>query len=259
MSTFIEIASKYRNRIQYANPADFQISATQTNGWSSLTRDVLCVRPCAKKEACNKLYCVKLLKLMIPIRLFDSDGATTEYLARDPYNQPIETDNTCLYVHLSTDRYNDSNLIRMIDDKFNDATFVAVPERTITGEPHYAYLGAPNQNEINIAAPDRNAVEWLSFRSDMTQCIRLDDKKPAMYFRIFTNQDSSSDGAFIPVVGGPLPGFSNTSNSIRIYGDNIATTDMPDPTRQIRALFELTPYTRDGDFTNNLVQLWGDN
>lgn len=259
MSTFIELDSKYRDRMQYANPADFSVSAGQTAGWSNLIRNTQCVKPCEKKEACNLLFCVKLLKLTVPNRLVAADGSTTEFIARDPYNQPVSTDNINLYVHLSTNRYDDGNLIRTIDNRHRDATFVAVPERNAQGFPHFAYQAPPNQNNINIAAPDRNLEEWIVMRSDMVQCIRLEDKKPVLRLRIFTNQEQSVDGNFVPVIGGPLAGFSNSSNSVRIYGDDINTSLTPVPTRQVRALFEITPLARDNDFSNHLVSLWNDN
>lgn len=244
MSTFIELDSKFRNRECFSNPAEYRVDACQTAGWSNLIRDVQCVRPCSKKEACNLLFCVKLLKLAIPTRIVDTAGDTVSIIAEDPFNNAVTRDVNCLYVHFSTSRYTDSNLIRTINNEHRDATFVAVPMRT--------FVGAPDGGG--------NSVEWTFYESHMLQCIRLEDKKPVITFRVFTNQLQAFDGPFAAITGGvPIPGFTQSSNSVRIYDDNLATTVLPNPRLQIRALFELTPYVRDGSYENHLVSLWADN
>lgn len=258
MSTYIELDSKYRDRELYSNPADYIVSANQTSGWNSLIRTTQCVKPCSKKEACNLLFSIKLLRLLIPTRLIDEDGETLEFIARDPYNQPISTNNNSLFVRLTSQGKEDKNLINSINNENSDATFSVKPVKTFIGNLQYNYSPAPNENEIDINSVSRGSIEWTEYSTHMVQSIRFEPEKPVIVFRIFTNQSQVYDGNFVPLIS-KNPGFNQRSNSVRIYDDSLISSDKPNPTRQTRCLFELTPYVRDGDYSNHVVSLYGSN
>lgn len=214
MSVPILIDSKDRDRTLYSNPAEFTINSSQTAGWSSLTKDVLCVRPCAKKNVCNLLYCIRLVSLTLPGTATDTAGGDL----RD--TQPY------IFVRLSTSTYPDRGLIRNIDSTSkigaNDATFVCVFEKA---------QGA--------------GEEWFQYKCAMTgQCLRFDPEKPQIEFRVFTREGSPA----IPLSGG------NTTNTVLIT-DNALPNNI-NPARQVSALFEVTPYVRDNEFSNHLIELF---
>lgn len=212
MSVPLLLDSKDRDRTEFANPAEFNVDMKQTAGWSSLMRDVLCVRPCSKKDACNLLFCIRLLVLTLPGAATDSNGGNL------PESQPY------IFVRLSSSLYPDKGLIRNIDSTTlrgaNDATFVCVLERLQGG-----------------------ASEWLQYKCTMNQCIRLDATKPQLEFRVFTREGNPA-----------IPLGANGTNTVQIT-DNALPAAI-DPTLQVNALFEITPYVRDNDYANHLIELF---
>lgn len=241
MATFIELDSKFRDRTQFSNPAEFIVQAKQTSGWSSLLKDTVCVKNCNDRQLCNMLYCVELEYLILPNRIVDSNGTTVTNISLDPYNNPLHQTNNAIYISFGTEKYTDGNLIRTIGSVHKEAVFSAFPSSTFVGD----LVGG-------------QAVEWIRYETKMKQCIRINPQKPVINFRIFTNQLPQTDGPFSPIIGGPLNGFSSRENSVRIYNDDLITTALPDPTLQIRALFSITPLVRDGDYDNQLKTIWRD-
>lgn len=240
MSTLIELDSKLRDRTQYSNPASFSVLASQTQGWPSIVKDTQCVKPCIKKEACNMLYCFVIKEIIVPFRRIDGAGVTIEVIAQDPYNQAVTSSSPWLYLNLSCNKFSDRGLIRTIGGVQRDATFVLIQTGTVIGEPDAGGI----------------RTVWGTFKSRSNQCMRFETNAPVITFRLFTNQTTSLDGPFSPLTT-PQVGMSQNSNDVRIYGDDLPTTLLPIPFRQVRALIEVTPFLRDGGYDNQLVSLWG--
>jgi len=169
MSTHILLRSLERNRLLWPNPAEFTVTSDQTAGWSSLTRDTVCVKACGRNQVCNLLYCIKLIRLLLPNIARNSNNATL------PENEPF------IYVRFSSTQYNDTQLVNTMNSVLNDITFVCEFER--------------NQGTGN---------EWMQYRSNQNQCIRFDPYKPEIFFRVFTNQ-----GGVNQPVGGLLNILAN--------------------------------------------------
>ena len=213
MSSHIIFDSSFRDRTQFPNPARFDIGTEMTAGWSSLNKIVQCVKPCAKKDACNLLYCIKLLSLTIPLAATNAAGGT-----------PLPNVEPFLFVRLSTTRYNDHDQIKSAFARYRNATFLC-----------------------NFVRNQGGADQWQQYASPMNQCIRLDDKAPELFFNVFTREGSPE----IPLTAG-------IANNTIIIADNALPAAI-NPTVQVTALFEITPYVRDGDYDNHVVSLWQDN
>ena len=234
MSTFIHIDSTYRDRTNYPNPAEFTIRGDQTNGWGSLYRRAQCVRPCGKKEVCNMLFCLDGLILNIPATATNSRPAALggpQPLWFEPF----------LYVHLSTERYNDKSLIKIANNFHSDAVFCCVLDR-IQIDP-----------DPNVVFPNNQL--WLQYKCNNNQCIRLNDFQPIVNFRIFTREGTP----FMPAAPAVIPplGQIPKANTIEIV-DTLPPND-PDPAVQVSFCIKVTPYVQSGDYDSQLSGLWTDN
>lgn len=77
---------------------------------------------------------------------------------------------------------------------------------------------------------DRNGNPlWIHYRCNMEQTMRFERGEPVLF------QITTRDGTTLPQLDTSVP-------------------TPPDPTRQTLCTFELTPYIRDGDYDNHLVE-----
>ncbi len=131
-----------------------------------------------------------------------------------------------VYVNLqSTSMYKDMRLVNTLEDG-----------RVVNQGPDI--LGANTKTSLKdvtfVAYCDKvqgTGPNWIQYKCGMTQTYRLklDD---ALTFRVFTG-----DGKTLPIV------------------DNAPPDDI-DPTKQVNALFEITPYVREDRYDNHLVTLY---
>lgn len=216
MSTHFHIDSRWRDRKNYPNPAEFFIPVEVTNGWRTENRTVQAVRPHDKQQVTNMVHTVKLLNLTVP---YDFGGTTgTAFVDFYPF----------VYVSLqSTTMYKDNKLINTLENgnvvnktvdidgnlktvSLKDATFVAYCDKIQGG---------------------LNGPAWIQFKSSMIQTYRI-NLKDGLTFRVFT-----PDGQTLSIV-------------------DIEAPENADPSKQVNALFEVTPYARDADYDNHFVTLY---
>ena len=179
MSTVILLDSKDRDRSVSPNQANFTVNANQTAGWPDLSREVVCVRPCARKEVCNPFFSVKLLWLQLPGTTTNASGANL--VDNEPY----------IYIRISDTRNPTRRAIKTIGNVSSDAVFAA----TFT-----KYQGAGN--------------EWATYGSIQNQPLKLASYKPELEFRVFTREGtpaipltSPQNNTVIPPADTPLPGL----------------------------------------------------
>jgi hypothetical protein len=138
MSTFIDLDSIFRDRTDYPNPANYEVTAKQTEAWS---KNVKTVKPFSQNPNTRPLsyvYNVSLFCLTIP---YD------ESLVALPR----------LYVDFHSKSYNDINTMNSIEQKQYRSRFVCFPEKI--------------QND------SQGVPTWIHYKSPMEQTLRfkLDD------------------------------------------------------------------------------------
>ena len=218
MSTQFHVDSRWRDRANTdnANPAEFFIPKEVAEGWVTENRTVQAVRPHNKPQVTNMDYTIKLLNLTIPYNIGGAIGATIIDLA--PF----------LYVSFqSTSMYKDSKLINTLE---NGAVVNTTPDlsgtlvKTSLKDATFVVYCDKLQGQSG-AIPT-----WIQYKCGMFQTYRI-DLKDGLKFRVFT-----ADGKTVPIVDATYP----------------ATIS---PSKQVNALFEVTPYVRDDRYDNHFVTL----
>lgn len=152
---------------------------------------------------------------------------TVKAIHKDPRSRPEEFA-TSLKLHFLTIPYSDefAELPRVYVDihteQYNDKWLIS----SIGGANSDARFIAHFDRVQNDA--DGNGL-WIHFKCGMPQVTRF-NRRQSLVFRVF-----SRDGNTLPITDDLPP-------------------NPPNPIKQVLATFEIEPYERDGDYTNNMVE-----
>lgn len=166
--------------------------------------------------SCGRKQVCNLLYCIKLVYLSIPVSATNTSGGALPENEPY------ILVRLNSLEYPDTKLINTMNGYYDggrEVTFMCVLERQQGSGP-----------------------EWLQYKCNHTQCIRFTSKNPEMFFKVFTRE------------GPPAIAFGAgiTTNTILIT-DTVLPNPV-NPLRQVSALFEFTPYTRDAEYDNQTVE-----
>lgn len=170
----------------------------------------------------NKLYVTNLVQSIRLLNLsipYDIDGSTN-----------IVNISPFLYVQLECEKYCDTKIL----DTLENGRVVNETPDLITGT---TVRGVTLKNAIFVAYYDKTqgtGPNWIHYKTNQLETYRfkLDDY---IRFRVFT-----PDGKTLPII------------------DNIPPNQI-NPSRQVTALFEVTPYAREGEYDNHFETLYEDN
>jgi hypothetical protein len=271
MSNFIHLDSSYRDREDYPNPADFTVNvANMQTGWYREARRVRAVAS-TQPRVLEAVTSLNIVDLMIPYY----DSFTSE---------PV------LYMDIHSENENDTPLIATMNASVNTARFVlnfqyiqysrstlatiatatrAANVVTITTVLPNNFtvnstvvisgvVGVTNFNGIftitSIISPTEftyaqvdvgdltgtagtasipDTPTWIHYGTRMEQVMRFSRHKP-LVCRIFNR-----DGTTIPIIDNAIP-------------------NSPNPLKQVYITMEVTPYIRDNDFSNHLINVSSD-
>jgi len=151
MSTVIDIDSLYRDKFNYENPAEFEITASQVETWFSSNRTTRATAMNPASSPYEASTSIKLDRLIIPY---------TAQLALEPR----------LYVDFQSNRYKSIMVINAIDGKHPNAKFVL-------DFSHYQ----DNDAGDHI---------WIHYKSNNEQVMRFRHKDP-IKFRVSDRYDNT--------------------------------------------------------------------
>ena len=191
MSTFIDLDSVWRDKEQYPNENDYQLTSEQVATWFSSSRSV---RAYPQNPAIQPLE-------------FSTSVAISHLTI--PYSDEVAAFPR-IYVNFRSRRYNDVRLINTINGVQPSAKFICIPHK-VQDDP---VTGAPL---------------WIHYQCNMEQVMRFSRGDEVVF------QLTSRSGDILPQ--------QDTSGA-----------DAPDPEKQTLCTFQITPYVRDGDFDNHMVE-----
>lgn len=222
MSLHYHIDSRWRERDKYPNPAEFTLPIKITQNWNAINRTVNPVKPHTKIQVDNMVHTVKLLNLTIP---YDFGGtAGTAAINAYPF----------LYVSFRSQNFKDPHLVHTNED----GDVVNTAENVLTGLPEKA---VSLKDATFVAYCDKiqgtpGNLAWIQYKCNMIQTYRLkvDD---SLKFRVY-----APDGQTLPIVDTLPPEIEDP-----------LMPNLADPTKQVSATFEVTPYFRDADYDNHFA------
>lgn len=275
MSNFIHLDSSYRDREDYPNPADFTVNvANMQTGWYREARRVRAVAS-TQPRVLEAVTSLNIVDLMIPYY---------ESFTREPV----------LYMDIHSENENDTPVIATMNATVNTARFVlnfqyvqyaknivtAIVDASRTSNVVTITTSTPANFNIGdnvfisgvvpVGATDFNGVfmitsvittptftqftynqtavddtgaggaaqlqetpTWIHYGTRMEQVMRFSRHKP-LVCRIFNR-----DGTTIPIIDNTIP-------------------NPPNPLKQVYITMEVTPYIRDNDFSNHLINVSSD-
>lgn len=145
MSSFIDVDSYWRDRATYQNPAEFDITAKQINGWVSRSRTVRANPQNPNNQPYEFATSIEIINLTIP---YTTDTAV---LPR-------------VYIDMHSELYKDIYLINIADRVNKDARFICTFDKI--------------QND-NMGNPT-----WIHYKCGMEQVCRFGRDSP-IKFRVF--------------------------------------------------------------------------
>jgi len=217
MSLSVHVDSRWRDRSNpdNINPAEFTIPVQVVKKWLTRDRTLIAYNCHDKPIDPHIIRDIRLTKLIIPYDIGGSIGTTLQDIS--PY----------LYVHFNntaSSTTTDKLLLNTLEagNVVNQTPNIAGVNQTVN-----------LSDAIFITSFDKNqgaTPSWVQYTCDITQCYRIDFTND-LKFRIFTY-----DGNTIPIVDTAYP--------------------LPvDPARQVTAVFESTPYVRDGRYNNQIYDM----
>lgn len=219
MSTHIHVESIWRDRGIYSNPAEFTIPNEVVKKWKTTNRTVQAVRPHHKMQTTNIKHNVDLKHLTLP---YDFGGATSSGAIEVlPY----------VYVQFNSVVHSDKRLLNTMEEgRVVNQTLDLSGNLVVTSLKDATFIAHYDK----VQESSDSVKRWIHYKSHMTVTMRI-DVDSEIEFRVF-----SPDGKTLPIYD------NDTSTNINRY-------------RQVSALFEITPYVRDGDFDNHFTTLYNPN
>ena len=150
MSNYIDLDSIWRDRIDYPNPANYQLTPSQIATWFKAARETRSAPPVPTTRALEFVTSVRIEVLTLP------------YDAR-------MLDFPRVYVDFHCSSYDDKYLINSIDGKQADARFICVLDKVQTGS-----TGDPL---------------WMHYKCPMDQVLRFRRDDPVV-FKVLTRDGS---------------------------------------------------------------------
>lgn len=192
MATFVDLDSSFRNRIEYASPANYNVKEEDIRQWSKFRTVSNTVKNPVNRPT-SFLFSVNIKSLILP---FNPVGGT------------VLTDEPRIYLDVSNEGNRQANLIDTIGQRHSNAKFICEISTIQTD-----FAGNP---------------KWIRYHSLFEQVMLFDNRKP-LIIRMYL-----SDGTevVIPDAVYPAP----------ILPDN-----------QTFITLEITPYIRDGDYSNHMT------
>jgi len=268
MSDYIHLDSSYRDREDYPNPAEFVVGVqNMQTGWYREARRVR-PTPSTQPRVLEAATSINIVDLMIPY---------TPELTSEPI----------LYMDIHTINERDNPLLNTLNASVNDARFVlnfqyvqgrretqviaaisrnganlvtvttALPNNFVqngtiiisgvTGATNfngifninsvlsstqftYAQLDIADIGSGGTATSGSDTPIWIHYGTRMEQVTRFSRHQP-IFFRIFDRT-----GTTISIIDNPVP-------------------QVPDPLKQVYVTLQITPYIRDGDYSNHLINV----
>jgi hypothetical protein len=141
MTSFIDLDSLWRDRDNYPNPCDYEVTPSQIETWFRNAREV---RAFPQKVIQRPLEFVSALTIQLLTLPYHTDLAS---LPR-------------IYIDFHCRKYNDKYLINSIDARQSDARFICVQDR--------------------IQYDNNNNPIWIHYRSSMEQTMRFKRDEPVV-------------------------------------------------------------------------------
>ncbi|HSA76298.1 MAG TPA: hypothetical protein VLE02_02015 [Nitrosarchaeum sp.] len=146
MATFIDLDSLWRDREQYPNSADYQLTPAQVETWFSSSRNISAYPKNPALKPVDFVSTVNVVNLTIPYN---------EEVAQLPR----------IYLDFHCKTYDDYNMIYSADRKHASDKFVLIPDK--------------------IQSDDTDAKIWIHFKCGMQQTMRI-RRNDIISFRLST-------------------------------------------------------------------------
>jgi len=217
MSTHIHVDSRWREREVHPNPAEFTIRNEIVEKWRTSNRSVQAVRPHNKRQVTNLTHTVELRHLTLP---YDFGGATA--------SGAIEELDFVYVSFQPASMYGDTRLLNTMEEgRIVNQTIDLSGNLVTTSLKDATFVARCDKVQESSGGVKR----WVHYVCDMNVTMRFDPQRE-INFRVF-----SSDGKTLPIVD------NDTDSNINRY-------------RQVNAVFEITPYIREGEYDNHMVTLY---
>lgn len=189
MATYIDLDSFFRDRDEFPNENNFQLTPSQTNGWFAHGRSIRATASNPNLQPLEFVTTVNISNFITPY---------TPALIALPR----------IYVNFRSLKFDDQFLINTAGNIHPEAKFVCVTDK--------------------IQYSDDKIPLWIHWKSTMEQTLRFARNYPVEL------QIRSRNGSILPQL--------DTNNDTE-----------PNPFSQITCTFEITPYIRDGDYDNQMI------